>query len=108
MYHINICSQSYLISCNAHNGATHGLAHISYRSRCNYTGCLQKLSGIRPLKDYLATGRTHKTIAQNSITCIAFIMNSDHSTSSDATYVANLDHSTSSDFLIPSDMSLVS
>ncbi|KHG03312.1 hypothetical protein F383_27665 [Gossypium arboreum] len=29
------------------------------------------------LKDYLATGRTHKTIARNSITCIASIMNSD-------------------------------
>ncbi|KHG05293.1 Catabolic 3-dehydroquinase [Gossypium arboreum] len=46
--HIYICSQSYLISCSAHNGATHGLAHISYRSRCNYMGCSHKLSGIRP------------------------------------------------------------
>ncbi|KHG12200.1 hypothetical protein F383_19113 [Gossypium arboreum] len=84
--------------------------------------CTQKLSGIRPLKDYLATGRTHKTISRNSITCIASIMNSDHSTSSDATYITNPDHSMSSDatyitnsdhllssdFLIPSDMSLVS
>ncbi|KHG04774.1 hypothetical protein F383_28548 [Gossypium arboreum] len=82
--------------------------YISYRSRCNYTVCSQKLSGIRPLKDYLATGRTHKTITRNSITCISSIMNSDHSTSSDATYITNPDHSTSSDFLIPSDMPLVS
>ncbi|KHG07917.1 hypothetical protein F383_07947 [Gossypium arboreum] len=44
--HIKIRSRSYLISCNARNGATHELAHISYRSRCNYTGCSQKLSGI--------------------------------------------------------------
>ncbi|KHG21559.1 hypothetical protein F383_28465 [Gossypium arboreum] len=29
------------------------------------------------LKDYLATGRTHKTIAWNQITCTASIMNSD-------------------------------
>ncbi|KHG06600.1 Auxin response factor 24 [Gossypium arboreum] len=85
-----------------------GLARISYRSRCNYTGCSQKLSGIQPLKDYLATGRTHKTIARNSITCITSIMNSDHSTSSDAIYITNPDHSMSSNFLIPSDMSLVS
>ncbi|KHG27856.1 DNA replication licensing factor MCM4 [Gossypium arboreum] len=35
-------------------------------------------------------------------------MNSDHSTSLEATYITNLDHSTSSDFLIPSGMSLVS
>ncbi|KHG19205.1 Protein Shroom3 [Gossypium arboreum] len=39
---------------------------------------------------------------------LASIMNSDHSTSSDATYITNPDHSTSSDFLILSDMSLVS
>ncbi|KHG15041.1 Envelope glycoprotein H [Gossypium arboreum] len=77
-------------------------------SRCNYTGCSQKLSGIRSLKDYLATDRKHKTIARNSITCITSIMNSDHSVSSDAIYITNLDHSTSSEFLIPSDMSLVS
>ncbi|KHG04927.1 Aspartate--tRNA ligase [Gossypium arboreum] len=51
---------------------------------------------------------THKTIARNSITCIASILNSDHSMSLDATYITNLNHSTSSDFLIPSDMSLVS
>ncbi|KHG24994.1 hypothetical protein F383_00453 [Gossypium arboreum] len=82
-------SRSYLISCNARNGATYGLAYISYRSRCNYTGWTQKLSGIRPLKDYLAIGRTHKTIARNSITCLATIMNSDHSTTSDATYTTN-------------------
>ncbi|KHG13049.1 polyprotein [Gossypium arboreum] len=90
------------------NGATHGLAYISYRSRCNHTGCSQKLFGIRPLKDYLATSRTQKTIARNSITCIASIMNSDHSTRSGATYITNPDHSTSLDFLNPSDMSLLS
>ncbi|KHG06534.1 Non-structural polyprotein 1AB [Gossypium arboreum] len=106
--HINIRSQSYLISCNTHHGATYELAHTSYQSRCNYTSCSQKLSGIRPLKDYLSIGRTHKTIVQNSITCIASIMNSDHSTSLDTTYITNPNHSTSSDFLIPSDMSLVS
>ncbi|KHF98211.1 hypothetical protein F383_37520 [Gossypium arboreum] len=71
-------------------------------------GRSQKLSGILPLKDYLATGKTNKTIVRNSITCIASIMNLDHSTSSDVTYITNTDHSTSSDFLIPSDMSLVS
>ncbi|KHG02845.1 Valine--tRNA ligase [Gossypium arboreum] len=75
---------------------------------CNYTGCPKKLSGNQTLKDYLATGRTHKTIARNSITCITSIMNSDHSTSSDATYSTNLDHSKSSDFSIPSNLSLVS
>ncbi|KHG17984.1 Non-structural polyprotein 1AB [Gossypium arboreum] len=85
-----------------------GLAHISYQSRCNYTGCSQKLSGIRPLEDYIVTGRTHKTISRNSITCIASIMNLDHSTSLDATYIKNPNHSTSLDFLIPSDMSLIS
>ncbi|KHG16694.1 Killer cell immunoglobulin-like receptor 2DL4 [Gossypium arboreum] len=106
--HINIHSQSYLISCNAHHGGTHGLTHISYQSRCYYTGCSQKLSGIQPLKDYLATSRTHKTIGRTSITCIVSIMNLDHSTGLEATYITNLDHSTSSDFLIPSDMSLVS
>ncbi|KHG15585.1 hypothetical protein F383_23722 [Gossypium arboreum] len=71
-------------------------------------GCSQKLSGIRPLKDYLPTSRIHKTIARNQITCIASIMNSDHSMSSDAIYITNPDNSTSSNFLIPSDMSLVS
>ncbi|KHF97658.1 hypothetical protein F383_34777 [Gossypium arboreum] len=35
-------------------------------------------------------------------------MNSDHSTSSNATYITNLNHSMSSNFLIPSDMSLIS
>ncbi|KHG28309.1 Protein transport sec1 [Gossypium arboreum] len=35
-------------------------------------------------------------------------MNSDHSTSSDATYITNSDYLTSLNFLIPSDMSLVS
>ncbi|KHG06377.1 MAP kinase-interacting serine/threonine-protein kinase 2 [Gossypium arboreum] len=30
-----------------------------------------------PLKDYLATSRTHKSIAQNPITCIGSLMNSD-------------------------------
>ncbi|KHG09684.1 hypothetical protein F383_15660 [Gossypium arboreum] len=75
---------------------------------CNYTGYSQKLLGIQPLKDYLPTSMTPKTIARNLITCITSIMNSDHSTSSDATYITNLDHSTSSNFLIPSDMSLIS
>ncbi|KHG20224.1 hypothetical protein F383_25500 [Gossypium arboreum] len=71
-------------------------------------GCSQKMLGIRPLKDCLAIGRTHKTIAWNLIPCITSIMNSDQSTSSDATYITNSDHSMSSDFLIPSGMSLVS